>query len=341
MNEGSVSTELEGRQLWRSAGLEELLDSTYPGCMASLSDRFLGSFLGLAVGDALGAPLEFRKRDQLAPVRDMIGGGKFQLEPGQYTDDTSMALCLAASLIENQAHDPLDQLERYDRWLMDGYMSCSGRSIGAGQNTLKAIRSWKASGSPLAPMSDHAAGNGSLMRLAPVVIHFFTPENPLIATEHAVLSSITTHNHPIAIDACRLLAFKLHKAFSGAAKDSVLAHDFPDELHPEIDSLGRGGYKAKLRHEVSSSGYARDTLEAALWAFHATESFEEGMILAVNLAGDADTVGAVFGQIAGAHYGVKSIPKRWIDTLHKKDLILHTCSQLGKRDLVGRLDHSH
>ncbi len=298
--------------------------------MISLSDRFLGSFVGLAVGDALGAPLEFRKRDQLALVRDMTGGGKFQLEPGQYTDDTSMALCLAASLIETQAHDPHDQLERYDRWLMEGYMSSTGRSIGVGQNTLKAVRSWKVSGNPLATASDHAAGNGSLMRISPVVIHFFDPENPSLATEYAALSSITTHNHPIAIDACRLLAFKLHKAFCGLAKEAVLTHDFPGDLHPEIDSLGRGDYKVKVRQEIPSTGYARDTFEAALWAFHVTESFEEGMVLAVNLAGDADTVGAVFGQIAGAHYGIDAIPKQWINGLHKKDLILNTCRRLGK-----------
>lgn len=165
-------------------------------------DRYRGCLLGLAAGDALGTTLEFRRPGTFEPIDDMIGGGPFRLRPGEWTDDTSLALCLAESLIERQGFDPIDHLERYVRWYTEGHLSSTGTCFDIGTTTREALRRFMTSRKPFPGLtSPHSAGNGSFMRLAPVPM--FYAGDPERAIELSGESSRTTHALPVAVDACR------------------------------------------------------------------------------------------------------------------------------------------
>ena len=170
-----------------------------------MGDRFRGCLIGLAVGDAVGTTVEFKPRGSFAPVKDMVGGGPFSLPAGAWTDDTSMALCLATSLVEKRGFDALDQMQRYLRWREEGYLSSIGHCFDIGNATSAALSRFKHSGDPYSGSDDpHSAGNGSIMRLAPVPMFF--AGDPQAAVAYAVESSRTTHAAQECLDACRLFA---------------------------------------------------------------------------------------------------------------------------------------
>jgi ADP-ribosylglycohydrolase len=294
--------------------------------------------LGLAAGDALGTTLEFSIRDSSSPIADLTGGGPFALQPGQWTDDTSMALCLAESLIECTDFDPADQMTRYVRWWRHGYNSSTGQCFDIGTTTAAALRRFERDGVAFAGSTDpNSAGNGSLMRLAPVALRY--GHAPTEAIARAADSSRTTHAAEEAVDACRYLAALLVGALSGMAKEELLDPNFPppaagwstDSTSAAVRVVAAGSFKEKRRHDISSSGYAIHTLEAALWAFHNSTTFRDGALLAVNLAGDADTVGAVYGQLAGAYYGTQGIPSEWTTRLTRRQHIESLADHLHRR----------
>jgi ADP-ribosyl-[dinitrogen reductase] hydrolase len=299
-------------------------------------DRYVGCLVGLAVGDALGAPLEFRPKDSFEPITDMIGGGPFGLEPGQWTDDTSMALCLAESIVARQSIDPADQMQRYLRWWREGYRSSRpGHCFDIGNTVSAALRRFERTGDANAGSADRwAAGNGSLMRLAPVPM--FYCNRPSEAVVSSSQSSRTTHAAREAIDACRYFAALLVGALRGAPKETLTSELFAPEgvdwirhpLSPQVQAIAAGSYKTRDASAVRASGYVVHTLEAALWAFHRSATFEEGALLAVNLGEDADTTGAVFGQLAGAHYGYSGIPQRWLELLYDRESIEDIARQI-------------
>ena len=280
-----------------------------------LSNRMRGALLGLAAGDAVGTTVEFRPRGSFAPVTDMVGGGPFDLLPGQWTDDTSMALCLASSLVACAGFDPADQMDRYVRWYREGYWSSTGRCFDIGNSTATALRAYERSRDPYSVSPDsRSAGNGSIMRLAPVAMYYYPDVQAAIA--YAARSSATTHATVEAVDACRLLALLLCRAFDGHDKQAILAP--PEALYfggkpltPKIAAIAAGAYRRKTVDAIRGSGYVVESLEAALWCFATTGSFEAAILAAANLGDDADTTAAVCGQIAGAHYGAEAVPSGW------------------------------
>ena len=298
-------------------------------------DRYKGCLLGLAVGDALGTTLEFRSPGSFEPIDDMIGGGPFGLKPGQWTDDTSMALCLAESLVKCKAFNPTDQIQRYLRWYREGYLSSTGECFDIGNTCLSAITEFERSGEPYCGSTDpHSAGNGSLMRLAPVPL--FYASNPEEAIEMSGNSSRTTHGTAVCVSACRYFAALIVGALNNVDKETLLSKRYcpiPDywndhPLAPEIDEIASGSFKERQPPEIAGTGYVVKSLEAALWAFYNSSSFKEGCLLAVNLGDDADTTGAIYGQIAGAYYGISNIPDSWLDTIHDRKLIETFAEQL-------------
>ena len=285
-------------------------------------DRFRGCLLGLAAGDALGTTLEFEEPCTFEHIDDMIGGGPFDLEAGQWTDDTSMALCLTVSLIKNNGFDPNDQMQRYVRWWREGYMSSTGGCFDIGITIREALDRFERTGEAYSGSADpNSAGNGSLMRLAPVPM--FYAGNASEAIDRSADSSRTTHATGEAVDACRYFAGLLVGALRGVEKELLLSARFcpvdgmwdRNPLSERIAEVADGSYKRREPCEIRGSGYVVKSLEAALWAFHSSQNFREGALKAVNLGEDADTTAAIYGQIAGAHYGVQSIPAGWRERL--------------------------
>lgn len=301
-------------------------------------ERYRGCLLGLATGDAIGATLEFMPPGSFKPIDDMIGGGPHRLSPGEWTDDTSLALCLADSLTTKDGFDPVDQMERYLKWFRDGYMSSTGECFDIGDTTKAALIEFERTEEPYSGPTDPSyAGNGSIMRLAPVPM-FYAGE-PREAIENSALSSMTTHGTLVAVDACRYLGALLVGALNGISKDELLSERFSpvpgywDEypLAPEIDEIAAGSFKRRNPPEIRGLGYVVKSLEAALWAFYHGESFREGCLLSVNLGDDADTTAAVYGQLGGAFYGEQDIPIFWRSKLAYRGLI----ESLANRLLTG------
>ena len=282
---------------------------------AAAKDRAVGALVGLAVGDALGTTLEFTARDSVPRVTDLVGGGPFGLAAGQWTDDTSMALCLADSLVEGGAErglDPGDLMRRFVRWWKDGENSATGDCFDIGGTTAAALGRFERTGEPLAGSADpRSAGNGSLMRLSPVAVRWW---NDLPAARAAArLQSRTTHGAEEAVEACAWFAELLVEAIGGAPADTVLRPR--NRSGGGVAAIAAGSFREKTREEIASSGYVIHTLEAALWAVSRAESFREAVVEAVNLGDDADTVGAVTGQLAGAVWGRSGIPAPWLAKL--------------------------
>ncbi|MHC2021354.1 ADP-ribosylglycohydrolase family protein [Methylobacterium sp. CM6247] len=278
----------------------------------SIEDRARGALLGLAVGDALGTTLEFEPRDVHPLHTEMLGGGPFELEPGQWTDDTSMALALAESLIAYPDFDATDLMTRFVAWAKRGEYSCTGTCFDIGIVTRNSLGGFQRTGDPFAgSTAPDRAGNGSLMRLAPVALRAL--EDNTLAARIARDQSRTTHAAAEAIESCDLFVRILREAIQGAGKDALQPR--PWNGAARVQDIAAGTWRGKARTQIKSSGYVIDTLEAALWCTNQAASFEEALVLAVNLAGDADTVGAVTGQIAGAVFGASSIPLRWLEPL--------------------------
>ena len=263
------------------------------------------------------------------PITDIVGGGPFGLEPGQWTDDTSMALCLAESLVTCQGFDAADQMRRYVRWYREGYWSSTGTLFDIGSTVSAALRRFERDGNPFAGETHaRAGGNGSLMRLVPIPLAF--ANDPTEAMRLAGEMSRTTHAAPEPVDACRYYAGLILGALRGERKERLLAPRYSpvsgvwegEALCPRIDAIAAGSFKVKQPPEVRGTGYVVDALEAALWAFWTTDTFEAGALAAVNLGDDADTTGAIYGQLAGAYYGLAGIPERWRSTIALQDRIL-------------------
>jgi ADP-ribosyl-[dinitrogen reductase] hydrolase len=284
--------------------------------------------------------LEFKSPGTFKPVTDIVGGGPFSLKPGEWTDDASMALCLAESLIECKGFDPGDQMRRYLRWYREGHLSSNGRCFDIGNTTRDALMRFERTGEPYSGSTDkYSAGNGSIMRLAPVPLFF--AGNPEEAIVKSAESSRTTHGNILCIDACRYLGGLIAGVVNGASKEELLSEIYcpvtgywdRKPLVPEIAAIAAGSFKKRNPPAIKGTGYVVQSLEAALWAFHRSSSFEEGCLMAVNLGDDADTTGAVYGQLAGAFYGEEGIPEGWRKKIAMRGLIESFAEKLA--EVVG------
>ena len=309
--------------------------TAWPALSVELArDRAVGCLLGLAVGDAVGAAVEFKPRDSFQPLTGMVGGGPFNLPPGEWTDDTTMALCLAESLLAAGDVDQRDLMIRLQGWLERGENTVSGKCFDIGVTTRTAIERFAADG--IATAGIHAAssaGNGSLVRLAPLAI--FSARNAARAEQLAIKQSRTTHAAPACLDACQLFIAQLVDALRGADKERVMRQRVM-ALSPPLLFISAGEFKTKNREQIKSSGYVVHTLEAALWSVWQTDSFREAVLTAANLGDDADSVAAVAGQLAGALYGASAIPGEWLAKLAWRDKIEKLANSLFDRTQIVR-----
>lgn len=310
-------------------------------------DRFMGAMFGMATGDALGATVEFKARGTFEPLTTIVGGGAFDLSPGDWTDDTSMGLCIAESLSKRKRFDPAHQMDLYLEWWKYGHNSSrpDRGSFGMGITIHAALSGWRAlrkygpinnfdpdpyQGDP-DPMT---AGNGCIMRLAPIPLFFYQRDDSEIAS-YCELSSKTTHGAQTCLQSSAFFGLMIAKAVQGKDKNTMfeeaadyMLNDY--DLHPHVQEVVEGSFKAKTENNIYGSGYVVKSLEAALWAFYRTDNFRDGALLAVNLGDDADTTGAVYGQIAGAYYGYSDIPEEWRNIISRKDVINKLTENLYK-----------
>jgi ADP-ribosyl-[dinitrogen reductase] hydrolase len=292
---------------------DPLLNPEVLTAAGTLRDRFLGALLGLAVGDAVAAATQYRRPGTFTPVGDMLGGGPFDLPRGAWSDDTSMALCLADSLLERNGFDARDQMDRYRRWQQEGFLSATGQCVGITASTARAIAmaQWRRqafSGSHDPSQVDPEP----LSRVVAPVLFFFASGGQ--AVEQATEAARTTCQAFAVLDACRSLASALHAALSGQPKAVVL------EL---VALAATGGHGAPA------------VLTAAAAAFGATANFRDAILYAANLGGDSDVVAAVCGQLAGAYYSVKAVPTSWHNGLMQKELIASYADRLLAHAMLG------
>jgi len=276
---------------------------------ARVKDRAIGALVGLAVGDAIGTTLEFSRRDSYEHLTDMIGGGPFSLEPGEWTDDMSMALCLADSLIAQHGRlDPAHLLSAFCAWYRSGHNSVTGQCFDIGTATRQALIEFEQRGTTANNAEGHMQANGSIMRLAPVVL--CAPDREA-AVRLALEQGATTHAAEVPQQCCQSLSSLLWDLTQSGDKGLV-----------------GPGYLSRSRDSIVSSGHAPATLEAASWAVATTGDFRSAVLRAINLGGDSDTVGAVAGQIAGSLYGYSAIPEGWLDCLAWHDHIVSRAEAL-------------
>lgn len=247
-----------------------------------------------------------------------------------------MALCLAESLLASPEFDEKDLLERFCRWAETGENSSTGVAVGIGQITLRNLGHYRRTGTISAPRPrSREDGNGALMRLAPAAIYHHS--SPAMAADIAVRQGRTTHDSVLSDQACMFTAYLMAELIRGTSWDTALAETLSMQQGPELRAC------IDRRHsdsEPPSTGFVLDTLEAALWAIERTDSFETALIAAVNLGHDADTVGAVTGQIAGARYGLSAIPPQWLDVLAHRERIVWLAQQLiAPAEITGNSHH--
>ena len=249
-----------------------------------------GMLWGLVVGDAFGSPIQFSGRDSHPWITEMVACPVFNLPAGYWTDDGSMAMCIMDSYIRKGGYDLKDIGATFAKWLREGYLSAiDGRAFDVGGATCASVTAFARNGSLVNGYED-SQGNGSIMRFAPSYLLAQKERDP-VKVMHEI--SDLTHASSVVRNVCDAFASVLDEHMAGRRTHS-------------------GPGKELKRELVINSGWAVSTLQAALWAFNTTESFEEGLIAAVNLGGDSDSIGAVFGQIAGAYYGFDAIPERWV-----------------------------
>lgn len=303
----------------------------------SLRDRFQGSLMGLAVGDALAAHTQFRKPGSFQAVGDILGGGPFDVPRGAWTDDTAMALLLAESLIERNAFDANDQVQRYARWQREGYGSATGQCVGITASVARALATAQYRRQPFAGSHDpEQLDKEPLSRVAPVAMFFFADAAAAVA--RAADAARITAQAPMVLDCVRLLAAIVVQALAGREKALVLKP--PRELwilpstRAEVLAVYEGSYVRRDLTEIQAGGHVVQALEAALWAFHRSANFREGALACANLGRDSDVVTAVYGAIAGAHFGVSSIPGIWRNSLMRQDAVIDTADRLLTHALV-------
>lgn len=297
-----------------------------------LRDKFRGCLLGLAVGDALGAPLEFLARDEIAArygtLQDMIGGGWLETRPGEFTDDTQMAIAIARSIVRRKEVDPADIATLFVEWF-------DSRPKDIGNTTIRSLRylaegiAWSEAGSrTLDDLGGSAPSNGSLMRSAPIALACRRDGEELIRSSIDV--SRITHADPRACWSC----VSLNRAIAALISESSEAIRVAARV-PQADVARAVMQSSFGREDIRSGGNVLETLQSAFWAFRNHDGFEDVVVAAVNLGGDADTIGAVAGSLAGARYGASSIPQRWMDALHGRNELIDLADALFDLDQAG------
>ena len=293
--------------------------------------KFYDAIMGLIVGDALGVPFEFHKRDTFKAV-DMVGYGTYDQPPGTWSDDSSMTLATVESIARLGKIDPDDIMHNFYYWLFHGEFTPFGKVFDVGNTTIKAIQKYRYEGvTPLncggSSLMDN--GNGSLMRILPLAFikHSY---------QDIVNVSSLTHSHGISITACNIYDNIARELIAGTEKSIAVKNALRFGAPAEFKRIEFINSSPVKRSEIKSTGYVVDSLEAALWCFLNSGSYKECVLMAVNIGDDTDTIAAIAGGLAGIYYGIggeKGIPKEWIEQIKRLDYIIDLCESFENKIL--------
>ena len=267
-----------------------------------LAERAVAAYVGLAIGDALGATVEFMTPKEIRAHHgvheNIVGGGWLRLKAGQVTDDTTMALALGESILAAGRVDALAAADAFDAWMR-------AKPVDIGNTVRRNLVSFRSSRNPEAPASEHDAGNGAAMRVLPVALACYGQPAPAVRAASRAQAHVTHHN-PLSDAACETLIFMV--------QDFLAGRDVIDVERERAGGLVQAFpvFAWDRKHSENPSGYVVDTMQAVLQSMFATECFEDCLIDIVNRGGDADTTGAIAGMLAGARYGLEGIPRRWL-----------------------------
>lgn len=304
-------------------------------------NRIRGGLMGLVIGDALGLPVQFHSREARKenPVTDMMGYGTFDLPPGYWSDDSSLALCLTESIVES-GFDPEDMGRRFLRWYTEGYWTPTGYAYDIGKSTARAMENLKRGVSALeaGPYGDRDNGNGSLMRILPASIFFHDANESLLADRIWKVSRIT-HGHPRACSACFIYSILVRDLLHGCspyeAYRTLCTTDLSAGVAPQETQYFRrllsGTIGSLPEDQIGSDGYVINTLEASVWCLLNNDTFEDTVLSAVNLGEDTDTTGAVAGGLAGIVYGYDNVPDDWLMALARREDIMHLVERFADK----------
>ncbi|MEN9527803.1 MAG: hypothetical protein RLY56_1754 [Pseudomonadota bacterium] len=283
------------------------LDSSSTQLVLRWRDRIRGALLGLALGESLSIPTQLRRPGSFAPVRDLLGGGAFDLPRGAWADETALTLCVATSLLDRSGFDAADQLEQFRRWQQRGDNSATGECLGISASVSRAL----VDGAPDIHLPD---GCDALTRLAPLVVWHLADEGDALAQDVTASVRLTSHQDS-TLQQARAFAMMLKSALHGASHVS-------------------------LCEQVAASHWAPTEtgrlLGIATQAFCSTSNWTDAVLESINQGGDSDVLGALCGQLAGAHYGASALPTAWLDSLAERELITRRADELLAAVLVGR-----
>ncbi|KAE8411992.1 ADP-ribosylation/Crystallin J1 [Aspergillus pseudocaelatus] len=315
----------------------------------SLNSRTLGSIWGVCVGDALGGPVQFMDPGTFEPITGLEYVKPFHQPAGSYSDDGSMTLALAQSIIDSQGnYNHALSIQYFVDWFATGRFSTIDRAWDVGYSTRSALQSWRKRGTEDLQRTqdvinqkldmEHRSGNGSLMRIAPIGLALWS--DPGEARRVAREQSRVTHPVLGCLEACEVYTLLVCGILSGKSKEHICniinEYKFTDSaLTQRLCSYKTvSDWQAKSAPEMRSSGWVVDTLEVALWGFFKYDCWAEGALAVANLGGDADTAAAVYGGLAGAFYGIESIPTEWVDGMQNKGFIAEVAGKLS--EIVSR-----
>ena len=325
--------------------------------MAENNNIWLSGVMGVVTGDALGCPVQFKSRKEVAhyPIKGMRGYGTFHLPEGSWTDDSSLTLATLESIRRIKGIDLDDIMENFMKWLYDGEFTPYGESFDIGRGTMQAINRYKKhrNAKKCGGDEDHNNGNGSLMRILPVCIYCSQmmqggrlSEEEAIELVHGVGG--LTHAHIRSNIACGLYFFMVHEILSGAGTlqeclqagvtrgfafyENYLADKENLHYYDRLQDLDR--FAENTPEKIKSGGYVVDTLEAAVWSLITTDRFDQALLKVVNLGDDTDTTGAVAGGLAGLYYGYDAIPEDWLKVIKRREWIEEMCGG-GQTPILG------
>lgn len=320
-----------------------------------MKDIWKSGMMGLVTGDALGVPVQFMSRSQIAArpegtVNGMESGGVFDMPEGTWSDDSSMAAATMVSLLEKGRLDTDDIMKRFVSWLYDGEYTPFGQSFDEGITCSEAIGRYAKTGdaSSCGRKGEHANGNGALMRILPVCLYYYAKQKYVCTSDDEAIYGVhaaaaLTHDHLRSSMCCGTYFFMVKSILDSSGSLQERLQSGIDQgcryYARDLGNLGELAYLDSMNHldifaavpeeEIRSSGYVIDSIEAAVWCLITTSTLRECLLKAVNLGDDTDTVAAIAGGLAGLYYGYEAIPEEWLAVIKKREWLEELCSKAG------------